>query len=73
MCVCVCVCVFVCVCVALITQYEKRTRRIKLPSVASHAVPYFSRLSHKANQISDMIFSAMFVGNISQFQKNSER
>ena len=40
-----------CIFLALVIQHAKRVRRIILPSVACPAVPYFSTLSHKRQDI----------------------
>ena len=40
-----------CVSVALVVEYEKRMRRVILPSVACLAVQYFSILFHKRQDL----------------------
>ena len=80
-------CVCVCVCVgggASVTQHAKRMRRIRLPSVACPALPYFSTLYHKRydflggkkfieHKMCVLIFSTTFVWNISHSKKKKAR
>jgi hypothetical protein len=69
--------------VALVIQHAKRMRRIILSSVASQAVPYFSRLSNKrcdfrGKKVTEykmcvLIFFHSFVWNVRHFNTNSAR
>jgi hypothetical protein len=66
-----------CVSVALLIQHAKRTRCIKLSSVACLAVPCFSKLSHKPLDFREnvlenkcvFILSTTFVLNVSHSKK----
>ena len=71
-----------CVFVALVIQHTQSNSHTILPSVVCLAIPYFSTLSHKQQDFQEnitehkmcvLIFSIIFVWNISHSKKNSVR